>query len=102
LLGALLATACSPSPDAPQSCPPDAPGYKASIAPLIGASCVGCHMPGGSATPDLHTYAEVFALRGPVLNEVTQGRMPPTDAPPLNSVARADLLSWLACGAPDD
>jgi hypothetical protein len=110
---ALLAAACSPSPstsgagggcpnDLPQSCPPNAPGYKATIAPIMSVSCVICHQPGGTSTIYLRNHAEVASAAEPVLHEVYSCRMPPPDYPPLTPAARDDLLAWLVCGALDN
>jgi len=105
----LLLTACSGGDDAscpndlPASCPPGAPGYAATIAPLIQARCATCHALGGQAADrPLDTYDDVFARRGAVLNQVYGCRMPPAGAPQLIDDERSALLAWLVCGAPDD
>ena len=113
VLLAALAAACSngtsPSgtgggcPDnLPATCPANAAGYHATIAPVLAQSCGACHMPGGPSVHYLQTYAEVSALAGPVLNQVYACKMPPVGYPALSPAARADLLGWLVCGAPDD
>lgn len=88
--------------DLPTSCPSGAPGYAATIAPLLEARCVSCHGPGGvSSEKPLGTWAEVSARRSSVLDQVYACRMPqpPAVLPPAE---RAELLAWLVCGAPDD
>ena len=88
--------------DLPPACPSNAPGYKATIAPILGVACRSCHEPGGSSLHYLQTYDEVFALRGPVLDQVYACKMPPSSYPALSPAERADLLAWLVCGAPND
>jgi hypothetical protein len=106
----LVASACSPSQSTdgadggcsggePQTCPPDAPGFKATIAPIVNVSCVSCHEPGGTSTIYLRNYQEISAASVSVLHEVAACRMPPPDFPPLTSGAREDLLTWFKCGA---
>jgi hypothetical protein len=89
--------------DLPASCPPGAPGYKARGAGILGTYCNGCHAPGGvDASRPLVTYAEVYAQRSAVLDQVYACRMPPDGGPMMSSQDRDDLLAWLVCGAPDD
>ena len=88
--------------DLPASCPADAPGYKATIAPLLAASCVSCHSPTGTSVHYLQTYAEVSTLAGATLDQVYACKMPPVGYPELSATERAELLGWLVCGAPDD
>ena len=113
VLVAALAAACSNGAsssgtgggcpdDLPASCPANAAGYHATIAPVLAESCGACHEPGGPSVHYLQTYAEVSALAGPVLDQVYACKMPPAGYPALSPAARADLLGWLVCGAPDD
>jgi hypothetical protein len=111
VLGAVLAAGCGsggaedPCPaDLPSSCPADAAGYKATIAPMLAELCVPCHSQGGPSVHLLQTYAEVSALRGSVLDQVYACKMPPAGSgyPALTTTQRLALLGWLVCGAPDD
>jgi hypothetical protein len=124
MLGAVLTAGCANVPsdgggaggsgggdpscpaDLPKSCPPDAAGYKATIAPMFDQLCVACHKPGGQSVHYLRNYAEVAALAGPVLDQVYACKMPPAASysmyPPLTLTQREELLGWLVCGAPDD
>jgi mono/diheme cytochrome c family protein len=101
-------SACAPAEtgacpnDLPAGCPPDAPGYAATIAPLLAEHCVSCHGPGGvSAEKPLGTWADVSARKGAVLDQVYACKMPQPPAT-LPAEARAALLGWLVCGAPND
>jgi hypothetical protein len=85
------------------SCPADAPGYAATIAPILSDHCTSCHGPGGTASNELlGSYAEVHATRGSVLDQVYACRMPPAGSTPLTLTQREALLAWLVCGAPDN
>lgn len=104
---AILLTACGDTAacpdDLPASCPAGAPGYAATIAPILASRCASCHGPGGSqATRPLVTWDDVHARRGEVLSMVYGCRMPPEGSAPLADDERAALLSWLVCGAPND
>jgi hypothetical protein len=111
LVGAAVAAGCgdggSPGScpaDLPASCPADAAHYQATIAPLVAERCTPCHEPGGQSAHYLRSYDEVFALRGPVLDQVYACKMPPTGLgyAPLSETERQEVLGWLVCGAPDD
>ncbi|APR87119.1 hypothetical protein A7982_12468 [Minicystis rosea] len=89
--------------DLPASCPSDAPGYAATIAPLIEARCVTCHTTGGQASDKAFgTHAEVHAQRTGILSQVYGCRMPPAGAVQLTEDERSALLAWLVCGAQDN
>jgi uncharacterized membrane protein len=107
ILWAAVAAGCSGGEgscpnDLPASCPTDAAGYAATIAPLLADRCVACHSPGGTSTHYLQTYADVSNLAGPVLDQVYACRMPPAGYPALTDTERQALLGWLVCGAPDN
>jgi hypothetical protein len=109
-LGVMLLSGCgepdgtSTCPnDLPASCPVGVPSYAADIAPVIHDRCAPCHSPGGSAGDrPLTSYAEVYARRGPVLNQTHACRMPPSGATAPTPDERAALLGWLVCGAPNN
>jgi hypothetical protein len=98
-----FALACSGIPacpnDLPVGCPPDAPGYSATVAPLIEKRCSSCHSPANNNPPDLSTYAGVSAQKSAVLDQVYGCTMPPLDAGQLTSAERSQLLGWLKCGS---
>jgi len=103
-LSALLAGCPGGGPtcpnDLPASCPSDAPGYAATIEPLIEKRCWACHGPGVQFTGHpLGTYDQVQGDRSAVLDQVYGCLMPPSDAGQLTSAERKELLGWLKCGA---
>ena len=52
------------------------------VEPIVAASCVGCHKPGGSALPSLVTYEEARPLAHAIKRSVLERRMPPWRAAP--------------------
>ena len=109
ILWAAVAAGCSGSGggsscpnDLPATCPSDAAGYAATVAPILAVRCVACHSPGGTSAHYLQTYAEVSDLKGAVLDQVYSCRMPQAGSTPLTDTERQALLGWLVCGAPDD
>lgn len=89
--------------DLPAACPTPAPGWQATVEPIVGERCQVCHQPGGlSAGFPMTTYQQVYSLRSPMLNQLYACRMPPAGATPPTAAERAALLAWLVCGAPDN
>lgn len=111
--------ACAGEPDPPDEAPPetttgatsgdDAPTYFRDIKPIVDAKCAVCHRAGAVAPFDFTAYDQLYALREAVLNEVSQGTMPPW--PPAGGcteylgdrsleAAQIDLLTaWVDTGA---
>ena len=115
LLSCAVALACSGSPDKPAdagtapSCPaattcPDGgvPSYQSEILPILQEACLPCHGPGGTAGYDESGYANVYDQRSPILDQVYDCLMPPTNGPQLTSAQRVALTGWLECGAPNN
>jgi hypothetical protein len=70
---------------------------------IVEAGCVACHYPGNPYSQFvLSTYPDLYKNRGSALNQVYACLMPLADAAPLTPADRADLLTWLVCGAPDN
>jgi hypothetical protein len=89
--------------DLPASCPSNAPGYAATIAPILSELCTSCHSPMGTGAKQLlGSYPEVYQSRQSVLDQVYACRMPPAGSGSPTLTQREDLLAWLVCGAPDD
>ena len=109
LAAALAVPACSSGPPAdsacpnvrPASCPSAVPSYKAEVEPIL-RSCTFCHSPTGIAGHSETTYADVYAQRGSINDQVNGCNMPPSNATPLTTAERSTLLAWLACDAPNN
>jgi hypothetical protein len=99
-----LTLACqAPTP----SCPSSVPSWATDVSPIVQARCAGpCHSMGGvESTYPLTTYADVTAKRETVLDQVYGCLMPPPGndlGATLDSAEQATLISWLACGAPNN
>jgi hypothetical protein len=91
-------------PEAP-TCPDPAPSYASDVSPIFQTYCVRCHGPGGvEFNKPLTSWAEVKSRYGAVLQQVFYGcAMPPSTEPQLTDpAARAALLGWLECMAPNN
>jgi hypothetical protein len=91
------------------ACPATPPSYQSDVQPLIVTYCYQCHGPGGieQGQFDYTTYEGVYKNRSEMLTQVYQCQMPPYDAsPPASAMpdetARQTIVSWLACGAPNN
>ena len=92
--------------DCPQDlpmCPATPPSYAMTVDSIIQKTCFPCHAPGGvaDANRDMSTYANVYKIRGLILDQIYACKMPPP-VPGLSSVERLELLEWLVCGAPNN
>lgn len=47
------------------------------VKPIVDAKCTGCHRAGSIAPFDFTEFDQLYALREPVRNAITQGTMPP-------------------------
>jgi hypothetical protein len=90
------------------ACPSPPPSWQNDVQPLIVTYCYQCHGDGGieQSQFDYTTYAGVFKNRSEMLTQLFQCQMPPFDgSPPAvmpDETDRQTLVSWLACGAPDN
>lgn len=101
----VLGAACSSGASCPTDLPtcPDggAPSWTNDVQPIVQAQCASCHSPGGvEPAQPLVTYGDVYARRGPVLDQVYACLMPQTGS--LSATDRNALLTWLECGAPNN
>lgn len=99
-------SACSiaacPTGDIPAACPDTgAPSYVNDVARIISQECLSCHSQGGeeSSLP-LGSYEDVFAERQEALDQIYSCQMPQSGS--LSTSQRATLLTWFACGAPQN
>lgn len=76
--------------------------YALTIAPMLTTNCNNCHMPGGNS-PDLTTYANVFANKDKVKARAVDGTPTPMPSAGLMSLDnRNKLAAWIAAGAPNN
>ncbi len=97
--------ACYSNASCPNDFPscPDAggPSYVNDVEPIIHDACATCHSPGGSEpAPALDTYAHVFANAQGSRDQILTCKMP-LDGP-LPIPQRNIVLTWMACGAPNN
>lgn len=93
--------------------PPAGPTYRADVAPILAARCVGCHEEGGIAPFTLTTYGDVAPLAEAIRSVTESRQMPPflpdnsgscatyVDAPWLGDGELATLAAWADAGAPE-
>jgi hypothetical protein len=85
-----------------------APSFDAVFTNVISPLCDRCHVPGGQeAVMPLQTYQQVYGKNGAeaisIRTQVEACRMPPPGGPEvLTDDQRQLLLTWLACGAPNN
>jgi hypothetical protein len=94
--GPAACTTASVCPDA------GAPSYASEILPIFQEACIPCHSPSGTAGFDETSYAAIYSQRSPILDQVYDCLMPPTNGPQLSSAQRVALTAWLECGAPNN
>jgi cytochrome c peroxidase len=85
------------------ACPGAPPSYQNEIAPLVERTCLSCHdVDKVAAARPLTDYTALFNLRTQIGNQLSDCSMPPPGGSQLTDAERATLLSWVACGAPND
>ncbi len=80
--------------------PADTVKWSAHIKPIIDTRCAvsGCHA--NSASPNLRTYAQVFANRARIkVRAVNDGTMPPSSHTQLTATQKEQLGKWIDAGA---
>lgn len=85
------------------SCEMPAPSYKAVLEAVVVQTCTSCHYPHSpKAQTSLTSYDDIHGELGAALDQVSNCLMPPAGYPQPTSAERQALLTWLACGAPDN
>ena len=108
LLG--LVTAVVSVPDASSAAGPAAPTFTKDVAPILYASCAGCHRPGEVAPMSLLSYEDVRPWAKSIRKKVTSREMPPWGADPhygkfkddrsLSDAQIQTIAAWVDAGAP--
>ncbi len=110
--GASTETGSAPDATTETGSPPGAsPTWHADVRHLVESSCTGCHEEGGIAPFVLGSYADFFAMKEMVANEVSARRMPPwkavdgcaeyRDDISLSDAEIALIVDWVDNGAPE-
>ncbi len=87
----------------PTTCTQTTPSYATDVSPLLYQYCTSCHQPGGSQSgKPLDTWANVSNLSSKVESKVADCSMPPSSSPQPTAADRDVILSWIACGAPNN
>ena len=89
--------------DAFDACPSSAPTFSGDAAPIIGAHCAKCHVPGGKAEKfPFETYEQIGPFAGDMKLQLETCEMPQAPEPPLTPAQRQAMFGWIACGALGD
>ena len=104
LSGADLTPPVTCTNDQPATCPSPLPSYQNQVGALLQTYCAACHSPSGVAFDHVfETYSEVISQHGAILNQINACNMPPPDGgAPLPEADRKTMVTWLACGAPNN
>src|SRR5829696_6367512 len=86
------------------------PTFSKDVAPILFKKCTQCHRPGEIAPMSLLTYEDARPYAESIVDELTEGAMPPWHADPnvghfkndrsLSAADKATLLNWAKNGAP--
>jgi hypothetical protein len=105
-LAATLFSAAAPRADGP----PPVPTFSKDVAPILYKNCTHCHRDGEIAPMPLLTYEDARPYAKAIVDEISDGAMPPWHADPkvgrfkndrrLSDTDRATLLAWAKNGAP--
>jgi len=90
----------------PPTCPSPEPSYEDDVLPILQQRCYMCHADAGPTTSgsgiDFGSYASVYQLRGDIVSQLNDCRMPPATAPQPTLAQKTTILGWLKCEAPDN
>jgi mono/diheme cytochrome c family protein len=103
ILSAQTSSSAADSPASP-------PSFTKDVAPILYASCAGCHRPGEVAPMSLLSYEEVRPWAKSIRKKVTSREMPPWGADPhfgtfkddrsLSEAQIQTIAAWVDAGAP--
>jgi uncharacterized membrane protein len=86
-----------------QSCPATTPSYAKDVAPVISTYCVGCHAASASeGDKPLNSYQALKARASEVRGQLEGCEMPPSGETQPSDAQKKLVLSWIACGAPNN
>lgn len=108
ILTVFAPTACYYDNEAEQygatTCDTTAISFSQDVQPIINASCVSCHAPGGEQeTTPFTTYDEIkLYTSGAIVERITGvgGIMPPSGA--ISSCNQLKIQAWVNAGAPNN
>jgi hypothetical protein len=87
----------------PSVCPSNVPSYSREVAPILDAKCNNCHTLGPGLPWPLTNYQDVRDWRTYIITDLANCTMPPPDGGTVLTSAQAHtLVTWLACGTPDN
>ena len=90
-----------PSEAGETSCVAPGPSFSTDVMPIIDRRCNNCHAEGTDGGPwPLGQYADIFAWRNAIEDDLLRCTMPPADGgTSLPDAERAVLMAWIVCGA---
>ena len=108
LISVVLYTACKKSSDDNGNNPPNNStctiSFASRVTTIVQTNCafsVGCHAAGSTNSGGpLTNYSQIFNRRSNIRAAVQAGTMP--QGATLSASDKADLISWIDCGAPNN
>lgn len=103
VIGILVGCSKSGGTDVPDNCENVAKSWAADVNPLIQTYCnqAACHDAASSNGPGpLTNYAQVFAARTLIKDQVANGLMPQNTT--LTSAQKQSIICWIDSGAPNN
>jgi len=79
------------------------PSYASDVSPIFFQYCTSCHEANGSQSgKPLDSWSNASKLSSKVKDQVSGCSMPPDGNPQPSAAERDVILSWIACGAPNN
>ena len=105
LIAVVLYTACKKSSDDGGNNPPNCSiSFASRVSAIVQTNCAissGCHGAGSTNSGGpLTNYSQIFNRRSNIKAAVQAGTMPQGST--LSAADKADLISWIDCGAPNN